>query len=62
MISYTTEIEGNESGEEFVTFPQEMLNDLGWTEGDILSWDIKGVGIVLHKINEGNVYDPLDID
>lgn len=52
MRSYVLEVEEDENGEQFITFPEEVIEELGWQEGDILNWDVRGEGIVLSKVNE----------
>ena len=48
-MSYILEVEEDENGEPFITLPEEVLEDLGWEEGDVLNWDVKGNGIILTK-------------
>ena len=38
MTSWTVTVEENDQGEPIVPLPKEMLEILGWTEGDILQW------------------------
>jgi bifunctional DNA-binding transcriptional regulator/antitoxin component of YhaV-PrlF toxin-antitoxin module len=52
MTSYTVEVQENEQGELFIEFPDELIDELGWKEGDILNWDLKGEGIVLSKVHD----------
>jgi bifunctional DNA-binding transcriptional regulator/antitoxin component of YhaV-PrlF toxin-antitoxin module len=51
-MSYILEVEEDENGEPFITLPEEVLEDLGWEEGDVLNWDVKGNGIILTKVND----------
>jgi bifunctional DNA-binding transcriptional regulator/antitoxin component of YhaV-PrlF toxin-antitoxin module len=51
-MSYILEVEEDENGELFITFPEEVIEDLGWEEGDVLNWDVKGNGIILTKVND----------
>jgi bifunctional DNA-binding transcriptional regulator/antitoxin component of YhaV-PrlF toxin-antitoxin module len=51
-MSYILEVEEDENGEQFITLPEEVLEDLGWEEGDVLNWDVKGNGIILTKVND----------
>ena len=51
-MSYILEVEEDENGEPFITLPEEVLEDLGWEEGDVLNWDVKGNGIFLTKVND----------
>ena len=38
MQNYIVPVEIDPDGEFFVTFPQEMLDSLGWKENDTLVW------------------------
>jgi bifunctional DNA-binding transcriptional regulator/antitoxin component of YhaV-PrlF toxin-antitoxin module len=40
----------------FIEFPDELIDELGWQEGDILNWDLKGDGIVLSKVHDASGY------
>lgn len=35
---YVLEVEVDEHGECFITLPDEMLDEMGWTEGTELDW------------------------
>jgi bifunctional DNA-binding transcriptional regulator/antitoxin component of YhaV-PrlF toxin-antitoxin module len=60
MSSYIIEIEEDENGELFITFPDEVIEHLGWQEGDILNWDVQGTGIVLSKVNDPAGYEVIE--
>ena len=49
--SFTAHIEEDpETGELLLPFPPELLKDLGWAEGDTLTWTVKTNGsIILSK-------------
>jgi len=50
---YTTTVEEDENGEQFITFPDEVMSDLGWKEGDTIDWKDMGNGsFSLTKINK----------
>jgi len=55
-MSYILEVEEDENGDPFITLPDEILEELGWQEGDVLEWDVKGNGIVLSKVNDSAGY------
>ena len=57
MTSYVVEVQENENGELFIEFPDELIDELGWKEGDILNWDLKGEGIVLSKVHDSSGYE-----
>jgi AbrB family looped-hinge helix DNA binding protein len=47
-----TIIEVNPSGEYFITIPDEILESLGWKEGDEIHISIDGDKIILEKKND----------
>ena len=56
MTGYIIEIQEDNSGDLFIEFPDELIDELGWQEGDILNWDLKGSGIVLSKVHDASGY------
>lgn len=39
MTSNVLEVKENpETGELYLEFPEELLNQVGWSEGDVLEW------------------------
>jgi len=60
MTSYIVEVQEDQDGELFIEFPEEIIEELGWQEGDILSWDLKGEGIVLSKLNDESGYEVIE--
>jgi bifunctional DNA-binding transcriptional regulator/antitoxin component of YhaV-PrlF toxin-antitoxin module len=60
MSSYILEVQEDENGEMFITFPEEVVEHLGWQEGDVLNWDVKGEGIILTKVNDPAGYVVLE--
>ena len=36
---YTLEVQKDSNGELFFEFPDELLNQVGWSEGDIIQWE-----------------------
>lgn len=50
---YTIPVEVDEHGEYYITFPDDLMDDLGWQEGDTLEWseDIDA-SIILKKVEE----------
>jgi bifunctional DNA-binding transcriptional regulator/antitoxin component of YhaV-PrlF toxin-antitoxin module len=60
MSSYIIEVEEDEDGEFFITFPDEVIEELGWQEGDILNWDVRGTGVVLSKVSDAAGYEVLE--
>ena len=56
MTGYIIEVQENNSGDLFIELPDELIDELGWQEGDILNWDLKGDGIVLNKVHDASGY------
>lgn len=56
-MSYIIEVEEASNGDVFITFPDELVEELGWEEGDILEWNVKGNGITLNKLNDSAGYE-----
>ena len=55
--AFSTEVQfDSESGEYFITIPDELVDELQWQEGDVLEWeyhDYNGLpGLRLHKVGE----------
>ena len=59
-MSYILEVQEDENGDQYIVFPEEITEELGWYEGDILEWNVKGNGMVLSKLNEATGYEVLD--
>ena len=57
MSSYVLEIEESLGGDLYITFPEELMEELRWLEGDLLEWNVKGNGIVLNKLNDSAGYE-----
>jgi hypothetical protein len=60
MSSYIIEIQEDSQGEYFITFPEELIEELRWEEGDLLDWNLKGSGIILSKINDEDGYEVIE--
>lgn len=59
-MSYILEVQEDDNGDFFITFPDELIEELGWKEDDILEWNIKGDGVVLSRLNEMSGYEVLE--
>ena len=59
-MSYILEIEEDQNGDQYVTFPEDILEELGWLEGDLLEWNMKGEGIALTKLNNPSGYEVIE--
>ena len=59
-MSYILEVQEDENGDQYITLPEEIIEDLGWQEGDVLNWDVRGEGIVLSKVHDASGYEVLE--
>jgi hypothetical protein len=59
-MTYIIEVEEDDSGECFITLPDELLEELCWQEGDLLNWDLRGEGFLLTKVNDPENYEVLE--
>jgi bifunctional DNA-binding transcriptional regulator/antitoxin component of YhaV-PrlF toxin-antitoxin module len=59
-MSYILEVQEDDNGDLFITFPDDVIEELGWQEGDILEWNLKGDGIVLSKLNDEAGYEVIE--
>jgi len=51
-MTFTVEVKENSNGELYIEFPEEMLKELKWNEGDEIMWNDLGNGsFSLNKIN-----------
>lgn len=61
MTEYIIEVQEDAiTGELFIQFPDDIIEELGWQEGDILDWNLKGEGIILKKINDDAGYEIIE--
>lgn len=59
-MSYILEIQEDENGDAFIMLPDEISEELGWEEGDVLEWDMRGSGILLSKVNDASGYEVIE--
>jgi len=59
-MSYILEIQEDENGESFITFPDDIIETLSWQEGDVLEWKLKGNGVLLTKLNDSAGYEVIE--
>ena len=59
-MSYILEVQEDENGEPIITLPDELIEELGWLEGDLLDWDIRANGIILSKVNDSAGYEVIE--
>lgn len=61
MTEYIIEVQEDAiTGELFIHFPDDIIEELGWQEGDVLEWNLKGEGIILKKINDDAGYEIIE--
>jgi bifunctional DNA-binding transcriptional regulator/antitoxin component of YhaV-PrlF toxin-antitoxin module len=55
MKSWTLEVKEFDDGDQYLEFPDEVLEEAGWKEGDILKWTDNGDGTwTLKKLDENH--------
>jgi len=59
-MSYILEVQEDENGDQYIVLPDEVIEDLGWQEGDVLNWDVRGDGIVLSRVHDPAGYEVLE--
>jgi len=59
-MSYYLEVEENDAGDLYVTLPEEALEMLGWEPGTLLTWDLRGDGIVISRLDGEGGFEPLE--
>ena len=59
-MSYILEVQEDENGDSFILLPDEITEELGCEECDILEWNLKGNGIVLSRLNDIDGYEVLE--
>lgn len=59
-MSYILEVQEDENGDQYLVLPDELTEELGWEEGDVLNWDVRGTGIVLSKVNDVAGYEVIE--
>jgi bifunctional DNA-binding transcriptional regulator/antitoxin component of YhaV-PrlF toxin-antitoxin module len=60
MSDYVLEVQEDNDGEAFIVLPDELIEHLGWQEGDILDWDVRGEKIFLSKVNDPSGYQVIE--
>lgn len=59
-MSYVLEVQENSDGDQYIVLPDEVIEDLGWQEGDLLNWDVRSNGIILNKVNDISGYEVIE--
>jgi len=59
-MSYILEVQEDENGDQYIVLPDEVTEELGWEEGDVLNWDVRGAGIVISRVNDAAGYEVIE--
>jgi len=59
-MSYVLEVLEDDNGDQYIIFPDEVTEELGWQEGDLLNWDVRGDGIIISKVNDPSGYEVIE--
>ena len=59
-MSYILEVQEDENGDQYIVLPEEVIEDLGWQEGDVLNWDVRRTGITISKVNDPAGYEVIE--
>jgi len=59
-MSYILEVQEDENGDQYIALPDEVIEDLGWQEGDLLNWDVRSNGIIISKVNDDAGYEVIE--
>ena len=59
-MSYYVELLEDSNGDLVMQIPEEVMETLGWEPGQLLTWDLKGDGIVLQRLNGEGGFEPLE--
>jgi len=59
-MSYILEVQEDDNGDQYIVFPEEIVEELGWQEGVLLNWDVRSYGIILSKVNEASGYEVIE--
>jgi len=51
-MDYTVELFENEDGDLVLPLPSELMEEVGWEEGDVLDFKIEEEGIRIHNITK----------
>lgn len=59
-MSYYVELQEDKNGDLFLMIPDEVIETLGWEDNTLLTWDIKGDGIILRSLDSETGYEQLE--
>ena len=59
-MSYFVELQEDQNGDLICQIPEEVIETLDWEDGTLLTWNIKGDGIILQSLNNENGYETIE--
>jgi hypothetical protein len=59
-MSYFVELQEDDNGDLILPIPEEVIETLGWQDSTLLTWDIKGDGIILQSLNNESGYETIE--
>jgi antitoxin component of MazEF toxin-antitoxin module len=59
-MSYFIELEENADGDLIMQIPEEVMETLDWQEGQLLTWDLKGNGIIVSALDDTLGYEQVE--
>jgi hypothetical protein len=59
-MSYFVELQEDDNGDLILPVPEEVIETLGWQDSTLLTWDIKGDGIILQSLNNESGYETIE--
>jgi len=51
-MDYTVELFEDDNGDLILPFPEELIEEVGWEEGDVVDFKIDNQGIRIHNITK----------
>jgi antitoxin component of MazEF toxin-antitoxin module len=51
-MAVIVEVQESDDGEMYVEIPDDVLESVGWVEGDCLEWSLRGDSLLLSKIGD----------
>ena len=57
MKTWSLEVQKLEDGDQFIEFPKELMDEVGWEDGDVLEWTPNDELIICGKSVNINDWD-----
>ncbi|WJZ48337.1 AbrB/MazE/SpoVT family DNA-binding domain-containing protein [Synechococcus phage DSL-LC02] len=51
-MDYTVELFEDDNGDLILPFPEELIEEVGWEDGDVVEFKIDNQGIRIHNITK----------